>query len=295
VIYLPAKAGWLGAIFDASTKKLSATNPATGAPAGRPADRHEQLQYVTLALGSALALFLYPHSVTGVLASRAGWCFKRNMVALPPTRCCSRLLALLGYVAIAAGSSRSPTTPPVARTPTRSSRRCPDPIRLLVRGHRLCRDRQSARWSRRQIMSIAAANLWTRNIYKGLLQARRHPEQEAKQGQVGLTGGQARRGSVHRRGRPAVLHRSAADRRRIILQTLPAVAIPCTPGGCIAGLWCRLARRDGLRLYLLYQIPNPAAKRPHFGGSLTLTSWICFGLAPVAGSKIQIYVGSWRW
>ena len=59
--------------------------------------------YSTLALGSAMALFLYPHSVTGVLASRSRDTIKRNMAALPAYSLVLGLLALLGYMAIAAG------------------------------------------------------------------------------------------------------------------------------------------------------------------------------------------------
>src|SRR4029078_7052799 len=64
---------------------------------------NNQLQYITLALGSALALFLYPHSLTGILASRGPNVIKRNMGALPAYSLLLGLLALLGYVAIAAG------------------------------------------------------------------------------------------------------------------------------------------------------------------------------------------------
>ena len=45
-------------------------------------------------------------------------------------------------------------------------------------------------------------------------------------------------------------------------------------------------------LYLLYQIPNLAAKRPHFGGSaLTLDRLSVFGWHLFPGSTVQIYVG----
>ena len=54
------------------------------------------LGYSTLACGSALALFLYPHSVTGVLAARSRDTIKRNMAALPLYSIVLGLLALLG-------------------------------------------------------------------------------------------------------------------------------------------------------------------------------------------------------
>ena len=66
VIYIPYKLGGWDAIFGAAEAKFAASpNPGDGILL----DAHDQLQYVTLAFGSALALFLYPHTVTGVLAS----------------------------------------------------------------------------------------------------------------------------------------------------------------------------------------------------------------------------------
>ena len=39
--------------------------------------------YATLALGSALALFLYPHSLTGILSASSGHAIRRNAALLP--------------------------------------------------------------------------------------------------------------------------------------------------------------------------------------------------------------------
>src|SRR5204862_2781006 len=104
IIYLPSKLGGWSHIFDAAAKKLGTPNPTTGKPAGSILlTANNQLQYATLALGSALALFLYPHSLTSVLASRGRNVIKRNMVALPAYSLVLGLLALLGYVAITAG------------------------------------------------------------------------------------------------------------------------------------------------------------------------------------------------
>ena len=71
IIYIPGRLGGWGHIFGAASAHLKATNPATGKPFGSlvvlPAG---EWAYATLALGSALALFIYPHAVTGVFASR---------------------------------------------------------------------------------------------------------------------------------------------------------------------------------------------------------------------------------
>src|SRR3569833_2251045 len=99
VLYLPYKLGGWGHIFDAADKKFqTSASPADGILL----NANNQIQYVTLAVGSALALFLYPHSVTGVLASKNRDVIKRNMSALPAYSLLLGLIALLGYMAIAA-------------------------------------------------------------------------------------------------------------------------------------------------------------------------------------------------
>ena len=59
--------------------------------------------YATLALGSALALFLYPHSITGILSASNGHILRRNAAMLPGYSFMLGLLALIGFFAIAAG------------------------------------------------------------------------------------------------------------------------------------------------------------------------------------------------
>src|SRR5882757_3495621 len=170
VFYLPAKLGGWDAIFGAAEKKMATPNPVTGKPNGSVLlTPNNQLQYVTLALGSALALFLYPHSVTGVLASRGRAVLKRNMIALPAYSLLLGLLALLGYVAIAAGVK------PITNNATGR----PDTNTVIT----VLFQNQFGSWFAgiafaaigigalvpAAIMSIAAANLWTRNIYKEYL------------------------------------------------------------------------------------------------------------------------------
>src|SRR5260221_3228827 len=52
--------------------------------------------YATLALGSALALFLYPHTITGVLSSSSRHVIRRNAALLPAYTFLLGLIALLG-------------------------------------------------------------------------------------------------------------------------------------------------------------------------------------------------------
>src|SRR5918912_303428 len=103
IFYIPAKLGGWDAIFGAAQTKFAKTN-------GTLLNSANQWQYVTLAFGSALALFLYPHSVTGVLASRNRDVIKRNMSALPAYSLLLGLIALLGYMAIAAKIKPLPGT-----------------------------------------------------------------------------------------------------------------------------------------------------------------------------------------
>jgi SSS family solute:Na+ symporter len=64
--------------------------------------------YATLALGSALALFLYPHSITGILSSSSGRALRRNAALLPSYSLMLGFLVLMGFFAIAAGVASQP-------------------------------------------------------------------------------------------------------------------------------------------------------------------------------------------
>ena len=64
--------------------------------------------YATLALGSACALFLYPHSITGLLSSSSSRVLRRNAAMLPAYSLMLGLLALVGFMAIAVGVSTMP-------------------------------------------------------------------------------------------------------------------------------------------------------------------------------------------
>jgi len=90
--------GWAG-IFDAAGKALAA----------KPKPAHLLLPpalhflYGSLALGSALALFIYPHSITSMLSAKSKTVIKRNMALLPIYSLLLGFLALLGYAGLAAG------------------------------------------------------------------------------------------------------------------------------------------------------------------------------------------------
>ncbi|HEX4817986.1 MAG TPA: sodium:solute symporter [Nonomuraea sp.] len=282
VIYIPAKLGGLGSVFDAAAAKFAAT-PAQND--GITLNAANQLQYITLAFGSALALFLYPHSLTGVLASKNRNVIKRNMSALPAYSLLLGLIALLGFMAIAAGTKPvvGANGKPDANTivPALFDQMFPDwftgvayaaiGIGALVPA---------------AIMSIAAANLFTRNIYREYIRKDATDAQEAKVSKVVSL--------VVKVG--AVLCILVLDPQFsidlqliggvIILQTLPAVAL---------GLYTRWFHKAGLMagwtagmvagMWMLYLIPNPANGKAHFGGSAFALSNFGFD------TKMTIYVG----
>ena len=72
-IYIPYKPGGYDVIFHRTDTALAAKGMST------LLTESQYLGYSTLTLGSALALFLYPHAVTGVLASRRRKTVKKNM------------------------------------------------------------------------------------------------------------------------------------------------------------------------------------------------------------------------
>ncbi|MCD0482865.1 sodium:solute symporter [Streptacidiphilus sp. ASG 303] len=177
VVYIPMRLGGYGQIFDAAAHKFSAVNPATGKPVGSLVSGPQaQWGYATLALGSAMALFMYPHSVTGVLASRSRDTVRRNTAIMPAYSLMLGFLALLGFMAIKAGvGSGVKGYNAQLAVPQLFEDMFPSwfagvafaaiGIGALVPA---------------AIMSIAAANLFTRNVYKEFLKPDATPAQETQ-------------------------------------------------------------------------------------------------------------------
>ena len=179
IVYLPSQVGGWDAIFGAAEDKMTATNEATGKPTGSFIPSAEQAwAYATLGLGSAMALFMYPHSVTASLSSASRNTIRRNAAILPAYSFVLGLLALLGWVAIAAGTQPiglDGEANPQLVIPQLFEDFFPGwfagvafaaiAIGALVPA---------------AIMSIAAANTFARNIYKEWLKKDATPQQEAK-------------------------------------------------------------------------------------------------------------------
>src|SRR3954463_11105049 len=104
VVYIPTKLGGFGHIFDTANEALPKKTTPAGTPAALiPGNAPAQTAYLTLALGSALALFRYPHVRTGPLISKSQDVVRRNMAILPAYTLMLGLLAFLAYMTTAAG------------------------------------------------------------------------------------------------------------------------------------------------------------------------------------------------
>jgi len=138
--------------------------------------------YATLAAGSALALFLYPHSMTGILSASSGHAIRRNAAMLPGYSLMLGLLALMGFFAIAAGVG---TAPQYAAGFKQFGNNFAIPALILASfpswfvGIAFAAIAIGALVPA-AIMSIAAANLYTRNIHREFINQNPTDRQEAQ-------------------------------------------------------------------------------------------------------------------
>ena len=102
IIVIPRELGGFGAIFSkVAAAKVILPHPPAGSSGVYSG-------YATVALGSAMALFLYPHATTGILSSSSDQVVRRNAVILPAYSLMLGLIALLGAMAVAAGVAAMP-------------------------------------------------------------------------------------------------------------------------------------------------------------------------------------------
>ncbi len=267
VIYLPTKFGGWGEIFGAAQDKMAATSEATGKPNGSFIPVSGQMwSYATLALGSAMALFMYPHSVTATLSSNSRQTIRRNAAILPAYSFVLGLLALLGWVAIAAG------TQPVGVDGK------PNPQLVIPQ---LFEDSFPSWFAGvafaavaigalvpAAIMSIAAANTFTRNIYKEWIKPNATNAEEAKVSKLASLAVKAF----------ALVFVLTLDKQNAInfqllggiwiLQTFPAIVFSLYTRWFHK--WALLAGWAAGMIYgtvEAYQVINPVTGK-HFGGSL---------------------------
>ena len=285
IVYIPTKLGGWGAIFDSAGAKFSAADSAAGQPSGFSlVGLGQSWPYATLALGSAMALFMYPHAVTAVLSSKNRSVPRRNAAILPAYSFLLALLALVGFMAIAAkvnpvGLNGKPN--PQLSVPLLFEAMFPSwfagvafaavAIGALVPA---------------AIMSIAAANLWTRNVYKAFLKQDATHAEEARQSKVVSL--------VVKFG--ALIFVLALDKSYAInLQLLGGIWILQTFPSIVFGLYTRWFHRWALfagwavgmayGTLTAYNTANPVTGAQHFGGSTAAI--------PLLGEKGYIAFTAW--
>ncbi|MEO6504623.1 MAG: sodium:solute symporter [Terrimesophilobacter sp.] len=267
IIWLPQHLGGWGAIFDSAETKMAAVNPATQKAVGSIIPGATSFNaYWTLALGSAMALFMYPHTITGVLATKSRNTIRRNAVVLPLYTVMLGFLALLGYVAIKAG-----TIPVGVDGKINPQLIVPqlflDNFPAWFAGVALAAIAVGALVPA-AIMSIAASNLFTRNIYRDLFRPNATPAQEANVSKV--TSLVVKFGALIF---VLIMDQSAAINMQLlggiwILQTFPSI---------VAGLYTRWFHKTALLIgwavgigygtWAAWNVVNPVT-HAHFGGSI---------------------------
>ncbi len=172
VVLVPMKVGGYGAVFAAAGDAFAAKGGATGLTL-KP---QQMLPFATLALGSAMAAFMYPHTLTGIFAAKSADTIRKNAVFLPAYTVLLGLIALLGYMAYAAKitvQSNNDVVPALfnALFPEWFSGFAFAAIAIgaLVPA---------------AVMSIGAANLFTRNFWKPYVDPQVTPAGEAKVAKV---------------------------------------------------------------------------------------------------------------
>jgi SSS family solute:Na+ symporter len=269
VIYLPHHLGGWGHIFDTvnasfadfNTENADAIAAGDAAPRAIMPGEAMHWAYGSLALGSALALFMYPHSITGVLSTRSRSVIRRNASLLPAYSFLLGLLALLGFVAIAAGVK---VANPQQSVPQLFENEFPAWFAGVAFAAIVIGALVPA-----AIMSIAAANLWTRNIYRAYINRDATHAQQAQQAKiVSLL---VKFGALVF---VLALSKDFAINLQLlggvwILQTLPAIVVGLYTGwfhrwALLAG-W---AAGMGWGTWLAYGVASPT--QAHFGGPLVL-------------------------
>jgi solute:Na+ symporter, SSS family len=154
IVIIPAKLGGWSHIFQAAGITL-AHRPKPGGILLTP---HLYFAYATMAFGSCLSLFIYPHSITSLLAAKSKRVIQRNAALLPAYSLLLGLLALLGYCAIAAGIVTKDTN---AVVPLLFAKYFPDWFAGVANAAIVIGALVPA-----AIMAIGAANLFASNIFR---------------------------------------------------------------------------------------------------------------------------------
>jgi len=154
IVVIPAKLGGWANVFAVSQQVL-AHRPH---PASIFLKGPQYFTYATMAFGSALSLFIYPHAITSVLAARSREVVRRNAALLPIYSLMLGLLALLGYCAVAGGITAKDASNVV---PLLFARYFPDWFAGVADAAVVIGALVPA-----AIMAIGAANLFASNVFR---------------------------------------------------------------------------------------------------------------------------------
>lgn len=168
IIIIPAQLGGYAAMFEAADKAFQAKPPTP--PSGMVLAPSQVTAFASLALGSAFALFLYPHTTTGTLAASSPNVIRRNAIGLPAYTIALGLIAMLGYMAIAAHVTAKGT----AIVPALIMQSFPEWFAGFC-----CAAIALGALVPAAIMSIGAANLVTRNIWRPYINGNMSAAQES--------------------------------------------------------------------------------------------------------------------
>ncbi len=172
IVVIPYQLGGFGKIFAAADAVFAAKVAAKTVPAAGLTLAPQQIgPYITLAIGSAMALFMYPHALTGTLSASSGRAIRFNTMTLPAYSFTLGLIALLGLMTIAAGVK--PKTPTDA-VPQLVLWAFPD----WFAGFSFAAIALGALVPA-AVMSIGAANTFTRNIWKPFIHPQMTPQEES--------------------------------------------------------------------------------------------------------------------
>ncbi|MBP1850458.1 monocarboxylate uptake permease MctP [Rhizobium halophytocola] len=167
VAMIPSKLGGYANVFQSASDAFAAKGSGSILLGS-----NQYVAYASLALGSALAAFMYPHTLTGIFASASGNTIRKNAVLLPAYTLLLGLLALLGYMGHAAHLTlASPTDVVPALFQTLFS--------SWFAGFAFAAIAIGALVPA-AVMSIGAANLFTRNFWKAYVNPDVDPAGEAK-------------------------------------------------------------------------------------------------------------------
>ena len=172
LIILPWKLGGYAHVFQLASTALAGHKPAASILL-RP---QQFLGYSTLAVGSAIALMLYPHTATAVLSAKSADVVRRNAAMLPAYSFMLGMIALLGYIALAAGVVTKDANSAV---PLLFLKMFPE----WFAGFCLAAIAVGALVPA-SIMSIAASNLFTRNLYGEFARRKATPQQESQMAKI---------------------------------------------------------------------------------------------------------------